>query len=292
MAELPLGGPRHWLEFPDPEDISRDPAVVYRMDLTWLTSRWTCIFGSGCPGIYADRPDDGCCSLGAHYADEQDRLRVEGLARELGGDEWQFREVGLSDGVSELDGEGEAKTRVIEGACVFLNRPGFAGGAGCVLHRLALERGLPLTSTKPEVCWQLPIRRSYAEATRPDGTAYTVVEIAEYDRRGWGEGGHDLDWYCTTAVEAHVGAQPVYLSCRAELVELVGQPAYDVMAEHCRARERALLALALGSRPPAGLAPHPAGGQPASPDQAGPAGPAADPVVETGAGLPPEGCTG
>lgn len=264
MLELPLGGARHWLEFPDPEDDSRDPSVVYRVDLTWLTSRWTCIFGRGCRGIYADRPDDGCCTLGAHFADADDRHRTESLAASLTPDLWQFHNEGTAAGVTELDDAGDPKTRIVAGACVFLNRPGFPGGQGCALHLMARRRGLALTRAKPEVCWQLPIRRSYTEATRPDGTSFTMVEVAEYDRRGWGEGGHDLDWYCTTSPAAHVGVEPVYASCRDELIELVGQEVYDVLAEHCRARERAMGELARRSLPLTGLAPHPASRNPAA----------------------------
>lgn len=263
MSEMPLGGPRHWLEFPDPEHDGRDPAVVYRADLTWLTSRWTCIFGSGCPGIYAERPDDGCCTLGAHYSDPQDQARTERLALSLSPRQWQHLPEGLTGGVSELDEEGDAKTRVVDGACIFLNRPSFAAGPGCALHALAVETGVPLTSTKPDVCWQLPIRRTYADVTRADGTTFQLVEIGEYDRRGWGEGGHDLDWYCTTAPAAHVGTQPVYLGNRDELVALIGQTAYDVLAEHCRTRERALSELAARQLPIVGLAPHPATAPPA-----------------------------
>ena len=258
MSEKPLGGARHWLEFPDPEGDPHDPDVVFRADLTWLTSRWTCIYGAGCPGIYAERPDDGCCTLGAHYSDDEDRRRTERMARSLPEALWQYRKTGRAEGVSELDADGEAKTRVVDGACIFLNRPGFPGGAGCALHKLALDRGEPITHTKPDVCWQLPIRRAYADVTRPDGTTYQVVEISEFDRRGWGAGGHDLDWYCTTAPAAHVGAEPVYVSCRAELVELVGAAAYDVLVEHCRAREETLAQRAARQLPLIGLAPQPA----------------------------------
>ena len=258
MVELPLGGARHWLEFADPGQPDGEPEIVIRADLTWLTSRWTCIFGRGCRGIYADRPDDGCCTLGAHYADDEDRARTERLAGELTPQQWQLHAEGSADGVSEADPDGEHKTRVVDGACIFLNRPGFPGGAGCALHTLALARDLPVTATKPEVCWQLPIRRSYSDLTRPDGSTAQVVEIAEYDRRGWGAGGHDLDWYCTTAPAAHFGTAAVYLTCRDELVELIGAPAYEVLAEHCRAREAALAALASRRLPLAGLAPHPA----------------------------------
>ena len=51
------------------------------------------------------------------------------------------------------------RTRLVDGACVFLNRPGFPGGTGCALHRMALREGLHPLLTKPDVCWQLPVRR-------------------------------------------------------------------------------------------------------------------------------------
>lgn len=261
MAEVPLGGARHWIEFPDPDQSDPDADVRFRADLTWLTSNWTCIFGRGCRGIYADRPDDGCCTLGAHFSDAVDRDRTQSMAERLTAAHWQHRDAGVTDGVIELDAEGEAKTRVLDGACIFLNRPGFAGGSGCALHRLAQDLEVPITETKPDVCWQLPIRRTYESVDRPDGTSVQVMVIAEYDRRGWGEGGHDLDWYCTSAPAAHVGTEPVYLSARDELVELMGQPAYDVLSEHCRARQEALSALAARNLPLAGMAPHPAGAQ-------------------------------
>ena len=54
------------------------------------------------------------------------------------------------------------------------------------------------------MCWQLPIRRTFRDVERQDGTSYTEVSIGEYDRRGWGPGGHDLDWYCSGNTEAHV----------------------------------------------------------------------------------------
>ena len=72
------------------------------------------------------------------------------------------------------------------------------------------------------MCWQLPIRRTYDRVTRPDGTEMLVVTISEYDRRGWGAGGHDLDWYCSGNTEAHVARDPVFVSCERELRELMG----------------------------------------------------------------------
>ena len=237
MPEVLIGFPRAFAEFADPGDDDQ----IFRCDLTWLTSRWACIFGQGCAGIYADRPDDGCCTLGAHFADAADEKRVGRAVRQLKAHQWQYKKAARSGGWAELEdpeqvAEGEEpsrKTRIVDGACIFLNRPGFAAGAGCALHLLALDQGRELSETKPDVCWQLPIRRQFRPVTRTDGTSYTEVSIGEYGRDGWGPGGHDLDWYCTANTEAHHGTRPVYLSNRAELIALMGAPAYAVLVELC-----------------------------------------------------------
>ncbi len=241
MPEVDLVFPRAWVEFRDPADESQ----VFRCDLTWLTSRWTCIFGAGCQGIYAGRPDDGCCTLGAHFSDKADEKRVRARKLELTPETWQLYDAGQGSDWVETDEDGDRKTAVVDGACVFLNRPGFPGGEGCALHGLALRTGRHFVETKPDVCWQLPIRRSYRDVELPDGTAYTEVSIAEYDRRGWGPGGHDLDWYCSGNTEAHVGMDPVYLSNDRELVELMGQAGYDELVEHCERHLASRSALAL-----------------------------------------------
>ncbi len=171
VPEVDLVFPRAWVEFADPAD----DAQVFRCDLTWLTSRWSCIFGQGCPGIYADRPDDGCCTLGAHFSDKADEKRVAHRSRSSTAEHWQFHDEGRGKNWVELDEEGERKTAVHEGACIFLNRPGFPGGEGCALHGLALRTGRHFVETKPDVCWQLPIRRTFRDVELPDGTAYTEV---------------------------------------------------------------------------------------------------------------------
>jgi hypothetical protein len=243
--EKGLDFPRAWVEFADPDDEEQ----VYRCDLTWLTSRWTCVFGNGCQGIKEGRPDDGCCTLGAHFSDEDDEQRVAGHVARLTPEVWQFHDVGSATGWTQTDEDGDRQTRRWKGSCIFQNRPGFAGGAGCALHILAVREGVEPLETKPDVCWQLPVRRTYDWIERPDDTKVLQVSIGEYDRRGWGPGGHDLHWYCTTATSAHVGERPVYVSYRPELVEMMGQAAYDVLVGLCEARLASQLPL---------VAPHPA----------------------------------
>ncbi|WP_431042923.1 hypothetical protein ACQUSR_14165 [Streptomyces sp. P1-3] len=243
--EAGLDFPRAWVEFPDPADDEQ----VFRCDLTWLTSRWTCVFGQGCQGIQAGRAADGCCTLGAHFSDEDDEQRVAGEVAKLTPDLWQFHDVGRETGWTQTDEDGDRQTRRYEGSCIFQNRPGFAGGAGCSLHILALREGREPLETKPDVCWQLPIRRTYDWIDRPDDTRVLQVTIGEYDRRGWGPGGHDLHWWCTSATSAHGGGDPVYVSYRPELTELMGKEGYEKLAELCAARLASHLPL---------LAPHPA----------------------------------
>ncbi|GAA2109000.1 hypothetical protein [Streptomyces synnematoformans] len=235
--EVPLDFPRAWAEFADPADDEQ----VFRCDLTWLTSRWSCIFGSGCQGMLAGRPDDGCCTLGAHFSDEDDEERVRRHARRLTPEIWQHHAEGTGpEGFTEPDPyaeeEGKHKTRRVEGTCIFHNRAGFPGGAGCALHLLALREGREPLETKPDVCWQLPVRWTHEWVTRPDDTQVLVISIGEYDRRGWGPGGHDLHWWCTSAPSAHGAGEPVYVSYRPELVALMGQKAYDVLARLCEER--------------------------------------------------------
>ena len=244
MPEVSLDFPRQWVEFVNPDDDEE----IFRVDLTWLLSSWTCIFGSGCKGIVKNRADDGCCSHGAFYSEKADEKRVEKFAHALTEDEWQFRKQGLKGGITEIE-DGKRRTRRLNGACIFLNRPGFAAGSGCALHLHALNVGLHPLDTKPDVCWQLPVRRTYERVTRPDDTKVLITTIGEYDRRGWGAGGHDLKWWCTGATEAHVGAEPMFRSYGPELAEMMGRPAYDLLVGLC---EQALA----GPR----VAPHPADG--------------------------------
>ncbi len=243
MPEVDLDFPRVFVEFGDPGDESQ----VFRCDLTWLTSSFMCIFGQGCHGIYKTAPDVGCCTLGAHFADKDDEKRVARYVEQLDASLWQNH--GRWKKWVEKDEEGARKTKsvVVDGqqSCVFHNRPGFAGGAGCALHALALKQGLHPLETKPDVCWQLPIRRTFREVERADGTTYTEVGIGEYDRRGWGAGGHDLDWYCSGNTEAHVAVEPFYVTHDAELTELMGTQGYVELVRHCEAHVRSRSALAI-----------------------------------------------
>ncbi len=245
--EVDLDFPREWLEFTDPADAQH----LVRADLTWLLSRWTCVFGKACHGIIEGRADEGCCSHGAFFTDADDEKRVRDAAKLLTPQTWQHYRRGFKNytEVDTIDGSNPARRTATRdgGPCVFLNDADFAGGGGCALHGQALRDGRHPLEYKPDVCWQLPVRRDQEWVKRPDDTKILVSTIAEFDRRGWGSGGHDLHWWCTSSPDAHVGGEPLYLSYGPELTALLGEQAYQRLAELCATR------LAQGQ-----IAPHPA----------------------------------
>lgn len=238
MPEVPLDFPRAWVEFVDPSD---DDQLI-RCDLTWLMSKYNCIFGRGCKGIDAERPDAGCCAHGAHFSEKKDEKRVGKWVKKLTPELWENFETGHSKKGWTQKEDGADKTRVVNGACIFHNSEGFAGGYGCALHHLAEQEGVSFIETKPDVCWQLPLRRSYDNVTYEDGRERSVVVLGEYDRRGWGAGGSDFEWYCTGNTEAHTASEPVYINSKDEIVALIGAPAYEELAQLCRDRDEVLTA--------------------------------------------------
>ena len=223
-----------WVSF---EDLDEERTWVF--DVTFLTSSWRCLYGAGCQGVLtapAPERQEGCCSYGAHFADQEDRRRVEAAAATLDPTLWQHRGAGLGeDGqphVAVTAADGTTTTRLVDDACIFLNRPGFPGGSGCALHRAALARGVEPLTLKPEVCWQLPLRRD--DQVADDGHVTTTVR--QWDRRHWGEGGQEFSWWCTEAPEAFSSPEPVYRHMAPELTALVGPATYRRLVAYLDAR--------------------------------------------------------
>ena len=239
---------RDWVEFENPENLEE----IFKCDLTWLTSYWQCIYGNGCCGIDKDKPNAGCCSDGAYYTGKEDEARVLKAAKKLTKADWQYydqarpKKSGGKLQISEIGLDKERKTRKVKGGCIFLNQVGhqaavYSGSFGCALHHLAVKENTNMTVTKPDICWQLPLRRSW-ESRELGGREMTVVVIGEYERLAWGEGGAELDWYCTSNSEAHVGKVPVYQSSEVELIALMGKKGYAQLVKLCDSRMAAIAA--------------------------------------------------
>ncbi len=203
----------------DPSIEIDDGDTVWRFDPSFLASNWTCIWGRGCQGILAEPSEhlgQGCCSVGADLGDEDESRLISALAATLDPGRFQYhaeaREGGIFGDATRLS------TRVIDGACVFLNRPGFAGGPGCALHLAAIDEGESPIHWKPSVCWQLPIKVD----VEPGDGGIEVAAVRRWDRRDWGDEGETMAWCCTEGERAYVGERPVIESLAEELKAVVG----------------------------------------------------------------------
>jgi hypothetical protein len=240
VTSIPLDA-HEWVSFAD-----HKRQRTWMFDVTFLESNWTCIFGNGCQGVLTEASPElvqGCCSYGAHFSDEKDRRRVEKAAKRLTEDQWQFKAKG-KNGTTKVKKNGEMTTRLVEDACIFLNRPDFHRGAGCALHVMAIDNEESYIPLKPEVCWQLPLRRD--DDVQDDG--HVITRISQWSRSDWGAGGDEFHWWCTEDDLAFVGASRVIDSMREELVAMVTQPVYDELLAYMDRRKK---------QPKGTLLPHP-----------------------------------
>ncbi len=200
-----------------------DGDTVWRFDRSFLLSRWTCIWGRGCLGIL-DEPapelGQGCCSVGAELGDQDEARRISALAATVEPSRFQHHAEAVDGGI--FSDESRTFTRVVDGACIFLNRPGFEGGAGCALHVEALATGESPIDWKPSVCWQLPIRVDW----EPTGGGTEVATVRRWTRDDWGDEGETMAWCCTEGDRAYVGDRPVVDSLADELEAVVGVEVY------------------------------------------------------------------
>lgn len=212
MPEESQPSPSRFETFTDPVDGTR-----WNIDVDFVDSNWTCIWGKGCEGIL-DEPaaalNQGCCSVGAHLIDDDEAMLITALGLTLSPERFEQHAAAAEGGVL-APGE-QLATRVVDEACIFHNRPGFAGGEGCALHLGALDDGESPMDWKPSICWQAPIKVDHHD----DGSK----TLRPWRRDDWGKD-EQIAWCCTersAEPNAYVGDVPVAESLHAELVGLVG----------------------------------------------------------------------
>jgi hypothetical protein len=202
-----------------------DGEAMWRFDVAFFTSSWRCIWGRGCQGILdrlAPELNQGCCSEGAALVDDDDAMNVAANAAMLTKAQWQHQ---TDQPLEKRGDDGRWFTKVVDNACVFFNRPGFAGGDGCALHIGADAFGDRPLDWKPNVCWQMPMR------VETEGSVRTVRPWARSD---WGPEA-ELAWFCTEAGSgAFVETGRVVDTLREEIIELAGDDVYERLRQALR----------------------------------------------------------
>ncbi len=215
-------------EFTDPVDGTR-----WNIDVAFTNSNWQCLWGDGCQGIL-DEPAphlaQGCCSEGAHLLGEDEAMLIEALGLTLDPERFENHAEAAANGVLQdapTNPNGGRATRVVNDACIFHNRPGFAGGEGCALYLAALDEGESPMDWRPTICWQVPVR--------VDENADGTKTLRRWRRSDWGDEGDNLAWCCTEKAHsgqlpsAYVGEVPVAVSLRAEIRGIVGPEIADAL---------------------------------------------------------------
>ena len=221
--------PVHWVSFTDTND------TTWLFDLAFLTSGWSCTFGTTCQGT---EPNDngarGCCAHGAHVVDETERDLIASYASQLTPQQWQNHSVVADDGDLFSEEDGETVTAVIDEACIFLNSPDFAGGHGCALHIGAIDDGERPLDRKPAVCWQVPFRLENYE----DGSGTHTIAVRAWRRSDWGEGGEQFGWWCTDDLPvAQTPTEATWRTHLDELQELVGEWPVEQLTAYLESNE-------------------------------------------------------
>ena len=209
-----------WIEV---DDVDR----TWRFDAAFLRSGWTCTWGAGCLGILPEPAPElgqGCCSVGAHLLDDDEARTIAALVAVLEPEHFQHHAAAEAEGALVLGDQ--PATRVVDGACIFLNRPGFDGGEGCALHLAALADGERPMDWKPSICWQAPLKVD--REAHADGRERATLR--PWTRRDWVPEGaapsEGMAWCCTEGELAFVGERPVVETLADEIVELVGRDVY------------------------------------------------------------------
>lgn len=201
----------------------------WRFDAGFLSGNWQCIYGRGCRGIHPTQdPEraDGCCVVGAQLTDAADFRTVNRAVARLDAATWQHIGLGRRKGWFKRTPSGTVATRTVREGCIFLNRPGFAGGTGCALHIAAVLVGEQPLEWKPYVCWQLPLRRvDTVDALGP------VAVLRRWVPEDFGPDRTGLHWWCTEAPEAFTGSRAVWRELEFELRAVVGDDVYEQLAD-------------------------------------------------------------
>jgi hypothetical protein len=237
-------GPVDWITFPAPDDPDRQ----YRVNVSFLLSNYECIFGRGCPGVFArnPQPDVGCCGRGVTFMDDDDLEHVSRMVDELTALDCDNLEHVRKRGWHIRGRSGKPyKTRKLSGACIFANRSGGpTGKPGCAFHHLAQRTGRHPSETKPFICWTVPLNFSSEDPEEPGGRATTIVSAFSADAWGGTDDPDDPDgvghvhYWCIDTPDAYRGARPVYRSLEHELRRGMGDAAYERMVELLEPIER------------------------------------------------------
>ena len=210
----------------------RGPHLGLRRHVPAL-STWTCIFGNGCHGVLtgpAARARAGLLHLRRPLHRRAPTASVERHAERAHPTSGSSRRRPTQGGiVAPRTTTARGSTRVVDGACIFLNRPGFPGGARLRPPRAGAAAGRATA--------RLEARRVLAAPAAPRGAPTTTATSPRRCASGSAATG-------ATAASSSTGGAPTaprpssastrLRTMRDEIVEMIGEPVYELLARQLK----------------------------------------------------------
>ena len=212
-----------WISFEDDHE-----QRTWVFDATFLRSNWSCIYGAGCKGVLdarRHRARPGLLQLRRplrrrrRRADRARRARPARAAPLAEPQEGPQQGRPRDRGRRHQDPRRRRRVHLPQPARLRRRRRLRAA------HRRARGRRAATSTGSPTCAGSCRC----ASSTTPTTTATSPRRLREWKRRDWGEGGDEFHWWCTESDDAFVGGAPVYQYLRDEIIEMVGQAAYDQM---------------------------------------------------------------
>jgi len=151
------------------------------------------------------------------FCDKVGEARVTSITKHLPKNLWQDFDIARESGklnITELSLNKGLKTKNVSKAYIFFRESDFSKEFfACTLHHLAKIGGKQFVATKPDICWQLPFRRSWRSRNIGEKECGVIV-IGRYAREAWGEGGADTNWCCSSKGEEEMVPSQFMLSTK------------------------------------------------------------------------------
>jgi len=251
----------------------RDGETRWRIDAAFLRSNWTCIWGRGCQGILDEPAADlnqGCCSVGAELADQEEAMRLSAYAAMLEPSGFQYYETARGHGSREdARGHGSREDAREHGSREDAREHGSREDArehgsreDAREHGIFSDESRSNTALIDDACIFLnrpgfpggpgcALHLAALEAgelptewkpsvcwqlpVRVDWTGVDGGERAtlrRWSRADWGVEGETMAWVCTEEADAYVGESRVIDSLSEELEAIVGTAVYVKLRSH------------------------------------------------------------
>ena len=129
-------------------------------------------------------------------------------------------------------GKDDYRTRLVDDACIFLNRPGFAAGPGCALHLLAMSTGHAPQRREARGVLAAAAAQHRGRTTRTTTTASSTTGSPSSAATAGVKAARSSRGGAPRRPRRSSAREPVYQTMEPELRKMCGDELYEMIAEY------------------------------------------------------------